>query len=266
MNAAVLREQQRALVDAIVAGRQRSDLFAPNGRGGPALIDAYQIAYVVRLTGALRDNFEVLARAMGDEAFDALAAAYIATHPSRQPSIRWFGHRLAEFMAAQGDADSPLVPHPALVDFARMDWALRDAFDGADATPIGREALAGIAPQQFARLRWVPLPSMKLVQLDWAIESAWAALRASLDDDSRPEPELPAPEHAPHTLLVWRPALTTLWRSLDAAEAEALRGVAAGKDFAALCEHAGRPERAAGWLAQWLSEGLLCGLAGESDG
>lgn len=266
MSTAVLREQQRALVDAIVAGRQRDNLFAPNGRGGPALIDAYQIAYVVRLTGALRDNFAVLARAMGDAAFDALAAAYIATHPSRQPSIRWFGHRLAEFMAAQCDADSSLVPHPALVDFARMDWALRDAFDSADATPIGREVLAGIAPQDFAGLRFVPLPSMKLVLLDWAIESAWAALRASLDDDSRPEPELPAPEHAPHTLLVWRSALTTLWRSLDAAEAEALHGIAAGEDFATLCERAGRPERAAGWLAQWLSDGLLCGLAGDSGG
>lgn len=266
MSAAVLREQQRALVDAIVAGRQRTDLFAPNGRGGPALIDAYQIAYGVRLSGALRDNFEVLARAMGDEAFDALAAAYVATHPSRQPSIRWYGHRLAEFMAAQCDADSPLVPHPALVDFAHMDWALRDAFDSADATPIGPDALATVAAQAFAGLRFVPLPSLKLVRLNWAIESAWGALRASLDDEAQTEPELPPPEHAPHTLLAWRPALTTLWRSLDDAEAEALRGLVAGDDFATLCARAASPERAAGWLAQWLNDGLLCGVTTGSSG
>ncbi len=262
MNAfSALREQQRALVDAIVARRDRVALFAPNGRGGAPLVDAYRTAYVARLTGALRENHEVLARAMGDEAFDALAAAYIASHPSRQPSIRGFGHRLAEFMAAQCDADSPLVAHPALVDFARMDWALRDAFDAEDDTPVGRDALAAVPPQDFARLRFKPLRSLRLVRLDWAIERAWTALRASTDDDSVAEPELPAPEHAPHMLLVWRPALRTLWRSLGDAESAALQGAVAGERFAVLCENAGSPECAAGWLLQWLHDGLLGGVA-----
>ncbi|WP_163367521.1 HvfC/BufC N-terminal domain-containing protein, partial [Klebsiella aerogenes] len=87
------------------------------GDAGPGL-QVYRHAYRARLAEALADNYTVLARALGDEAFDALAQAYLAAHPSRHPSIRWFGAALADFMAVAGDE---LVPHPGLVDLARMD-------------------------------------------------------------------------------------------------------------------------------------------------
>jgi len=258
MNAA-LRRQQRALVAAIVGAGAAPGPFAPNGRGGPPLLDAYRVAYGARLTAALRDNHEVLARALGDAAFEALAVAYIAAQPSRRPSIRWFGDRLAEFMAAQHAAGAPCVPHPALIDFARMDRALRDAFDAADAVPIGCDALAGLAPEAFAALRFTPLPSLRLVALDWAIEPAWTALRDH-DPAAGAEPELPVPEAAPHALLVWRPALQVLWRSLADDEAAALRALVGGGDFAAMCAIAASPVRAASWLAAWLDEGLFAGF------
>src|SRR5688572_23054163 len=126
MNA--LREQQRAFAAAVADGADAGVLLADDPRGDPPALFAYRYAYAARLAEALRDNFEVLARALGDEGFHTLARAYIAAHPSTEPSIRWFGHRLADFMAAALDADDGLVPHPALVDFARMDWALRAAF------------------------------------------------------------------------------------------------------------------------------------------
>ena len=47
-------------------------------------------------------------------------------------------------MASAGD---PLVPHPSLVDFARMDWALRGAFDAAEAPLLQAAALAALAPR-----------------------------------------------------------------------------------------------------------------------
>lgn len=226
--------------------------------GHESLLRVYRHAYRARLTAALRDNHGVLPRAMGDEAFDALAAAYVDEHPSRHPSIRWFGDRLADFMAAHGD----LVPHPAFVDLARMEWALRGAFDAADAPPLARETLAALPSGAWPSLVLRLHPSVQMLQLDWAVEPAWKALQ-----DAGDEPELPEPQASPHTLLVWRPVLDTRWRSAESAlEAVLLDAVARGETFAVLCDCAAQAvgdEAAAACvvnaLQQWLAEGLLAG-------
>jgi hypothetical protein len=261
---ATLRAQQLAFAAAAADGADAGTLLATDPHGGPPRLGVYRHAYRARLVEALADNYEILARALGDEGFAGLADAYITAYPSAHPSIRWFGHRLADFMAASLDDDSGLVPHPAFVDLARMDWALRAAFDAADAASVGREALTGRAPQDFAALRLAAHPAVQQVQLGWAVEAAWRVLREH-DPDSGSEPELPAPEEHPHTLLVWRRGLDTLWRSVDAAEAALLQGLAAGETFGELCERAdalqddGMPpaQRAATALAQWLDDGLV---------
>jgi hypothetical protein len=264
----VLRAQQLAFAAATADGADAGALLAADPHGGPPRLGVYRHAYRARLTEALADNFEILARAMGDEAFAALADAYITAHPSTHPSIRWFGHRLADFMATCVDTGDDVVPHPAFVDLARMDWALRAAFDAADAPVVGREALAGRAPQDFAALRLAAHPSVQQVRLGWAIEAAWRTLREH-DPDSGTEPELPAPEDHPHTLLAWRRGLDTLWRSVEPAEAALLAGLAAGESFGALCERAAAApddamdpaQRAANALAQWLDDGLISRIA-----
>jgi hypothetical protein len=262
-----LRAQQLAFAAATADGAEAGTLLAADTHGGPPRVGVYRHAYRARLTEALADNFEILARAMGDEAFAALADAFITAHPSGHPSIRWFGHRLADFMAASGHADEGLVPHPAFIDLARMDWALRAAFDAADAPTVGREALAGLAPEDFAAMKLAAHPSVQQVRLDWAIEAAWRALREH-DPDSGAEPELPAPQEDPHTLLAWRHGLETVWRSVEPVETALLQGLAAGETFAELCERAAAIEddamepaqRAASTLAQWLDEGLISQL------
>lgn len=266
-----LRQQQQALALAVRGGRPpRHGLLQARPQGQAARIDAYQHAYQARLAGALRDNFDVLALALGDAAFAELALAYTAAHPSRQPSIRWFGHRLASFMARRVDQDNGLVPHPAMVDLARLDWALRTAFDAADAPVLDASALAALPAEAWPRLRFGLHPSVQRLSLAWAIGPAWHALRAHADavadgDSNNTEPALPPPRPLAHTLLVWRQGLATRWRSLDEAEAALLAAVAAGQPFARWCALASRladdPETAVplvvGHLQQWLAEGVL---------
>ena len=270
----VLRQQQQAFQAALL-GQPVGGLLRPGPGGAAAALAVYRHAHAARLTAALRDNFEILARALGDEAFAALASAYIDAQPSDQPSIRWFGHRLAAFMDQRLAADDGLVPHPALADLARMDWALRGAFDAADAPVLLREALAAVPPEHWPGLRLVLHPSVQQVALQWAVEAAWHALRAGLDGatgnpaDSGPEPELPAPEAHPHALLVWRRELATQWRSLAEPEAALLQSVAEGAVFGDLCEQAAsgvdEPGQAAtrvvAGLQQWLADGLVSGFS-----
>lgn len=249
-----LARQQQQLRDAVACGAAPGDLLQPRASGDP-LLRIYQHAYRARLVAALRDNFGVLPRAMGDEAFDELALAYLQAHPSRHPSIRWFGDRLPAFMAERDD----LVPHPAFVDLARMEWALRNAFDAADAPALSAAGLATRAPEQWPG--WVLRfqPSAQLLALRWRVEPAWRALQSAADDG------LPEPEPGEHTLLVWRPQLETRWRSVtNDIEAVLLPAAMQGQDFSALCERAAQQvgdEQAAaavvGVLQQWLGEGLL---------
>lgn len=254
-----LIQQQQQLAAAIRDGAEPDGLLAGDYATGLAV---YRHAYRARLAEALADNHTVLARALGDEAFDALAQAYIAVRPSRQPSIRWFGHELAAFMAEAGD---DLVPHASLVDFARMDWALRGAFDAAEAPLLDPATLAALGPDDWAGLVLHLHPSVQRVGLAHAIEPAWRVLREWEPESGDAQPELDEPLPHEHTLLAWRQHGETRWRSLEPLEATLLHAVAEGAPFALLCERAattlGDAEAAApavvGALQRWLADGLL---------
>lgn len=252
-------EQQQQLAAAIRDDAEVAGLLAGDFAVG---LQVYRHAYRARLVAALADNYTVLARALGDEAFDALGRAYIAARPSQHPSIRWFGHELAGFMAA---ADDELVPHASLVDFARMDWTLRGTFDAAEAPLLDSATLAALPPDDWAGLVLHLQPSVQRVALAYAIEPAWRVLREWEPESGADQPELPEPVPHAHVLLAWRQDGETRWRSLEPLEAALLEAIAAGAPFALLCERAaaelGDAEAAApaviGALQRWLADGLL---------
>lgn len=246
---------------------------APGDAGG--LLDAashrglavYRHAYRARLIAALRDNHPVLAQVMGDEDFDALAAAYVQARPSSFASIRWYGDGLADFMASEAE-----VAHPAFVDVARMDWALRGVFDATDDEALQIESLQQLAPEAWSTLRLQPRASARCLPLNWAVEPAWAALARQAQrreaGEVADDPELPAPEPLAHRLLAWRPRLETCWRSLEAGEGALVAAVFEGADWARLGEiavaqwgEAEAPARLVACLQQWVQEGWLRALA-----
>ena len=253
----VLAAQQSQLKRAIL-GADAADLLR-TADGREPLLRIYRQAYVGRLVAALRDNFGVLPQVLGDDAFDALAQAYVEAHPSQQPSIRWFGHRLPAFMAERDD----LVPHPALTDLARMEWALRTAFDAADAQAVGAPALADVAADAWPSLVFDALPSVQLLELGWNVEPVWRALQGL---DGAEAPDLPEPQPLAHSLLVWRQGLHTRWRSVEPLPARLLHAALRGQCFGALCALAAESvgdeqaaHQAAGALHGWLGDGLFCG-------
>lgn len=238
-------------------GFQRQVLLGPSqpialeGITGPLHI--YIHAYEARMRQALMANFPVLHRAMGDDEFSALARVYCAARPSQHRSIRWLGDSLVEFLSA-----SPaLLPHPALLDLARMDWAMRGAFDAADSNCLQLQDLAALAPGDWPTLSLQAVPSLQLLELQWSVEELWHALHADAQAQTR------EPEPQPHAMLVWRQQLECRWRSIDASEHLALRMVLGKACFAALCEalqeagDAAPEQRAVALLMAWVSEGLL---------
>ena len=268
MSVDTLANSQRSLLAAIVGTECPSQLVADLPGGGERGLAVYRHAYLARLREALADNYSALALALGDARFEGLADRYARAHPPTDPHLRPYGSALVTFMEAVVVAGDPegLVAHPAFIDLARLDWALRAAFDARDACPIDGTALAGLAATDWPRLCLHALPSARLVPLEWAVEAAWHLLSGA--DPSDP-PELPAPRPHAHSVLVWRPQLETRWRALDAEEHDMVAALLAGASFASLCaqlvgsghaaDQAGA--RAVTYLQQWLADGLLAGFS-----
>ena len=216
----------------------------------------YLNAYRARLRDALADNYPVLSRALGDAAFDELAWAYSAQYPSRQRSIRWYGDNLLEFLQQHPQH----VAHPALADLAQMDWAMRNAFDAADAPLLQLADVAALPAQDWPALSLQTQPSCCLLRLSWAIQGLWQTLNA--DPDAQSDPPL-----AQETVIVlWRgPELNCHWRSATALEATVWQHLESGLSFAKLCELlqaqplSDPAQTAVQLLQQWLTDGLLTG-------
>lgn len=113
-------------------------------------------------------------------------------------------------------------------------------------------------------MRFTLHPSVNLLELNWRIGPIWHALNQDADAVTE------QPDALDHTLLVWRQELECKWRSLEIAEALALRAVVRGESFAEICEVLAALDSdltesdpsmlAASLLSQWLSDGLLVKL------
>ncbi len=224
-------------------------------------LGVYHGAYRARLLETLRDTYGHTCRVLGDEAFDALALAYIERSPSTCRNLRWYGKTWPDFLEAPGgviDADGALAPRPDLAELARLDWALREAFDGLDDTLLGLRGLQQLAPEAWAVLRLRPHATVRCLSMRHNTLQRWHAL-----DDERqvPESEL-LPE--PGWVLVWRRDDRPHFRSMSALEAWAVQQLLAGLPWAALCDGLAQawPDQdatilAAQCLRRWVDEGVL---------
>lgn len=220
-------------------------------------LSIYSEAYRLRLIDALVDNYPALHSVLRDEAFDRLARAYIAVHPSQQPSIRWFGDRVAEFLRAT----PPYRDRPELSDLARFEWTLRAVFDAQDSNVLAIEDISVLPAEAWPGMRIRLHPSVRRIDLHWNAPAMWAAV-----DHGEP-PVSPVESARPVAWVLWRKDLNQYFRSVDPIEAWALDAARDGRPFAALCEGLCKwldttdaPLRAASLLKSWVNEQMVAAV------
>ena len=81
---------------------------------------------------ALADNYPVLRAMVGDDAFTALATAFVEDHPPADPRLCFYGEGLPAFVADW----EPFADYPYLVDVARLERLLVEALFAADAPAL----------------------------------------------------------------------------------------------------------------------------------
>jgi hypothetical protein len=221
-------------------------------------LEVYRHAWFHRIHDALANDFGALARVLGEGGFRDLVQAYLRAHPPSRPSLRDAGARLAGFLAEAPAAAALRERFPFAPDLARLEWAILEAFDAADAAPLPRERLAALPPDRWPELRFDFQPALRRLGLGFPVER----IRRAHDAE---QAGLPARlEPLPTQICVWRQDERVYYRALEPLEADALRQALSGAPFGQLCEgiaaklSAGEaPARAAGLLESWQAEGWL---------
>ncbi len=221
--------------------------------------DVYAEAYRLRLKGFLAEDFKVLNNALGHDGFDALSEAYVDATPSFHRNARWYARELPDFI----ETAPPWNGSRSLLDVARLERALADAFDAADTFPCPIRDLAALAPGEWPQAQFSFHPSAVLLTLAQGTATAFRAAAA--------ETECPPPDETrDENVLIWRhPDLQVLFRPLETAEAIALSEAISGESFGEICamlqfhdthDTEEVAARAAGYLAQWFRDGLIVNI------
>lgn len=249
-----LAELQARFQAAVVDG---SDdvlaLIPPNSRtSNDVLLGVYRHAYVARLVDVVRSAFPLLARHMGDEAFEAMARRYVALCPSRHANARWYAGAVPDLLARDEFSDKL-----ELCEIALLERQLDLAFDAADAPVLELAALAALPPETWGDLVFVPHPSAALLTFETNAFDIWVALK---NHEAPPQATVHSEAQA---FLVWRRDSMPTVRRLMAEENMLWREAARGKPFGGLAEMAATfddPSTAAVRVAQYLNGWLAAGL------
>ncbi|MBK5398447.1 putative DNA-binding domain-containing protein [Pseudomonas sp. TH39(2020)] len=214
----------------------------------------YHNAYQARLQEVLRGDYPVIWHWLGDDEFAQLAVAYIRQSPSAHFSLRWLGRGFEMFLRQH------LVPEQsaALAELAAFEWAFTLAFDAPESRPLTMQDMAALPPQDWPMLRVCPGTTVQWLECTFNSVALWRAVK-----DETAFPGSTALE-AHQVVVIWRSELVCHYRSLESAEATALKGMfQLGWSFAELCSELAvifgesAPLQAVTWLKQWIHDGWL---------
>lgn len=135
-------------------------------------IDIYRRGYHARLIECLVDDYPVLEHALGEEAFEALCRRYIARHPSRAPSLNYFGRHMADFCRAEPQPEAGF-----LADLAALEWAIVLSIHAPTESAIGFEDLSRVPSERWPGARFRVNPSLEILHLGYPANAYLQAYR-----------------------------------------------------------------------------------------
>ena len=170
-NVGSLGDLQRAFQDYLLA---TSDTFQAAVRDTSkadrvTLLDVYRDGYALRLIEVLTTDYPGL-MAMAGPATSTTWRAPTSRHTRRAIP------RCAGTAATSPTSSPPREPYsrtPAAAEMARFEWALGEAFDLPDVTPITADALMALPQEAWETLSFTTLPSLRRLILAFEAPQAW---------------------------------------------------------------------------------------------
>lgn len=228
-----------------------------SARAMRAGLAVYQNTYRTQLVECLETSFPATRDWLGDAAFLTAAAIHIDAVPPSSWTLDAYPRDVPATLGRLYPDD------PEVAELATLELALADAFVAADADVLDAARLAGVDWDR-AVLRFVP--SIDIHVMTSNAPAIWSAI---INGDTPPAAAmLPAAAG----FLVWRYDGVSRFRTTDQTEMEAMVRARAGAPFADLCTYlvddlgeAEGVDAAGRWLGQWIGEGLITTIDGESS-
>jgi len=259
---------QAWLVDAITGPDFPAASARSVVRDGPrmdadARIEIYRSGYRARLVECMRDDYSVLAEALGEDTFESLCHAYIAAHPSTSPNLNGFGRHMASFARTARHVLDDRAGFCA--DLAALESALVEVIHAPLPARIDVAPLSALAPDAWGGLRFTKSASARLVKTEYPVNAYYQARRGRGE-----APEVPAAQAESTAVyrrgaVLWRMALTpAMTRVLEALFAgvrleEALACMGADESDPAVFAEAERSVMI--WFREWVQAGFFESLS-----
>ncbi len=224
----------------------------------PTRLSVYGDGYFLRLLEALTSDFPAVKRALDEDAFRALAAAYLETNHSRSPSLADLGESFPSFAAAH-----PLARrHPFLSDLARLERAVLTRLFTARLPALDPEAIKSIPAEDWPRVRLILDPTVLLLKAAWPVERLWLRRELPLKAGGR---ILRRPNA--RWLLIYRDETWVKVADISRREWDTLRRLQEGARLGAVLAHAAKAladtdaAQVQRWFSSWVAGGLIKGFA-----
>ena len=242
---------------AALRDRERTPAVERWLAGDSALVERrlaiYRANMVAAADKALSAAYPVARQVVGAEFFHGLAREYQRGTPSTSGDLTEFGASFHAFLATfEHVQDMPWLP-----DLARLEWAAHRAYGAADAPEWDAAALAAVAPDGQAAIRFQWAPGIALVESRFPIVRVWTIHQPGYAG------EFSVAWDSAETALVARQGFVVDVTECDAGDAAFLEASLAGAPLgdaaaAALARH---PDFDLGaLLSRAISARLVCGL------
>lgn len=219
----------------------------------------YGNGYVSRLIEVLSLDFSGLRHLLGQASFEQLCRDYLQAHPSVYRSVRWLPVHLQAFL----QRTAPYCENSMLAEMVAFEWSMQQASDSANISPVTIAQVVSAPAEKWPDLRFQLHPAVQRLDLWWNVAPIWYAVE---EGGELPPVEL---SESVQSWVIWRtPDWRLLFSALPLEEARALDVIAAGQNFATmceqLCEFMDEPSagpHAAQLLQNWLIQGMITGVS-----
>ena len=222
--------------------------------------EIYRSGYHARLVECLLDDYPVLGAMLGEDQFEVLCRAYVDRFPSASPNLNGFGRHMASF--CREDA-TPLgaLPHVFASELATLEWSLVEVLHAELAPPLEISALQAMAPDAWARARFIKNEGLRVFRFTYPVNSVFIANRVEEIVPAVPAPLATAVAVYRKDVSLWRMELTPAM--LGVLE-PLLEGKTLGEALAAIEAEATDPEVLAQtganlmvWFRDWVDAGFF---------
>jgi hypothetical protein len=168
-----LHQLQRAFISATYAGSDATfpGVIAEAGIPAGVRLNIYRNNTITNLCNALKADYPVLERLVGNDFFLYAARCYIAQTPSRSGDINDYGDDFPKFIAGFPAASTL----PYLGDVAYLERAWKRSYYAADAEAIDALQLSVVALERLSVLRFNLHPAVQLLSSPYPVTRIWSA-------------------------------------------------------------------------------------------